>query len=264
MSAAFAVAPTTRPPILRRLRRYFAGPLLGGAGGHRVTAVPVNAAPGEGLFARQRASSRPRRSSPAASTRSSCTTPSRNARNIQPRHADELHPALARGLDVLLPNRARPPSSRRRHYYTLGSVLGAFFASTRTARVVVFTGMLEYFALRNSFGKIGHSTHLFVMTSFVLIFLPAGWQRPAALSSPPHAPGNAAGLLAGAGGPAAVLHHVRPGQARRGRLPDRRRRDERLFARRAGRPHRATASCRPVPTACSAASSSGTPGSPGR
>jgi len=46
----------------------------------------------------------------------------------------------------------------------------------RVVRIAVFIGILEYVALRSSYGKIGHSGHLGVLIAFCLIFLPAGWQ----------------------------------------------------------------------------------------
>ena len=79
-----------------------------------------------------------------------------------------------------LPGSRTPAIAGVTAFYVLASVFGVFFASQRWARVFVFAGLLERFALSNSFGKIGHSAHLFVMTSFLLIFLPADWHRPAA------------------------------------------------------------------------------------
>ena len=38
---------------------------------------------------------------------------------------------------------------------------------------------MEYVALKNSYGKIGHSNHLPLLVSLLLIFLPRGWERPA-------------------------------------------------------------------------------------
>ena len=64
-------------------------------------------------------------------------------------------------------------------FYVLASVLGVFFARDRWARLLVFVGMLEYFAFRNSFGKIGHGAHLLVLIALLLVFLPANWHCPA-------------------------------------------------------------------------------------
>lgn len=55
------------------------------------------------------------------------------------------------------------------------ALLGAFFFGSRTVRILVFLGLLEYVAMRNSYGKIGHSYHLLVLLSFLLVFLPRGW-----------------------------------------------------------------------------------------
>lgn len=47
----------------------------------------------------------------------------------------------------------------------------------RWVRIAVFLGLLQYLALRYSFGKIGHSMHLWLLVSFVFIFLPRGWTQ---------------------------------------------------------------------------------------
>lgn len=64
-------------------------------------------------------------------------------------------------------------------FFTASGVLGVFFAGWRVARLAAFLGVLEYVALKNSYGKIGHSLHLTVIVAGVLVFLPAGWTRPA-------------------------------------------------------------------------------------
>ena len=66
--------------------------------------------------------------------------------------------------------------------YFVTNVLGPFFVEWRAARVAVFLGLLEFVALKNSYGKIGHSLHLPVLVAGVLIFLPAGWTRSSALA----------------------------------------------------------------------------------
>lgn len=60
------------------------------------------------------------------------------------------------------------------------ALLGVFFCGSRSVRILVFLGLLEYVAMRNSYGKIGHSYHLLVLLSFLLIFLPRGWSRASA------------------------------------------------------------------------------------
>jgi hypothetical protein len=47
----------------------------------------------------------------------------------------------------------------------------------RWVRILVFVSLLELLAFRFSFGSINHGEHLGVLISFVLIFLPTGWQR---------------------------------------------------------------------------------------
>jgi hypothetical protein len=53
-----------------------------------------------------------------------------------------------------------------------GALLGAIFPGQRWARALAFLGLLEFVAFNNSFGKIGHSMHLWVLTAFGLVFLP--------------------------------------------------------------------------------------------
>ncbi len=57
------------------------------------------------------------------------------------------------------------------------SLAGALFAGSRAARIAALLGLLEWVALRNSEGKIGHSLHLPVLVALVLAFLPRGWAR---------------------------------------------------------------------------------------
>jgi len=56
--------------------------------------------------------------------------------------------------------------------YLVVAFLGAVFPDRRWARTMVFVGLLEFVALDNSFGKINHNHHLWVLTAFLLIFLP--------------------------------------------------------------------------------------------
>jgi hypothetical protein len=67
-------------------------------------------------------------------------------------------------------------------FYTGSSVLASVWPGPRWTRALAFLGLLEFVALKYSFGKIGHSLHLLVLVSLLLIFLPAGWDaaRPAA------------------------------------------------------------------------------------
>ncbi len=59
------------------------------------------------------------------------------------------------------------------------SLLAAALPGWRTARVLCSLGLLEYVALKNSYGKIGHSMHLPVLLSMVFVLLPHGWERSA-------------------------------------------------------------------------------------
>jgi hypothetical protein len=56
--------------------------------------------------------------------------------------------------------------------YLAAAFLGAIFPARRWARALVFIGLLEFAALDNSFGKISHNYHLWVLTAFWLVFLP--------------------------------------------------------------------------------------------
>jgi hypothetical protein len=56
--------------------------------------------------------------------------------------------------------------------YLAGALAGVALPGKRWARALAFLGLFEYVALNNSFGKIGHSLHVWVLTAGVLIFLP--------------------------------------------------------------------------------------------
>ena len=62
-------------------------------------------------------------------------------------------------------------------FYVVTNLLGAFLPERRAARLLVFLGLLEYVALKNSYGKIGHSLHLPLIVAGLLVLLPAGWHR---------------------------------------------------------------------------------------
>ncbi len=61
--------------------------------------------------------------------------------------------------------------------FLLGSLLGAALGKYRICRVAAFLGLFQFVAWNNSYGKIGHSLHVLLLISFVLIFLPTGWQK---------------------------------------------------------------------------------------
>lgn len=54
------------------------------------------------------------------------------------------------------------------------------FPGSRLARAAAFVGIFQYAALSNSIGKIGHNLHVMVLISFLLIWLPSGWNRTGA------------------------------------------------------------------------------------
>jgi hypothetical protein len=61
-------------------------------------------------------------------------------------------------------------------FYLFGALTGAFFPEKRWARLLAFIGIFQFTSFTNSFGKIGHSNHTWILTSFILIFLPDLWQ----------------------------------------------------------------------------------------
>ena len=73
-----------------------------------------------------------------------------------------------------------PAGVKALFFFYLGSnVLAAVLPGWRGLRIAACLGLLEYVALKNSFGKISHSFHLPLLVSGLLVFLPAGWDRPA-------------------------------------------------------------------------------------
>jgi hypothetical protein len=58
--------------------------------------------------------------------------------------------------------------------YLFGTVAALAFPERRWARIVAFLSVLEYVAYSNSFGKIGHSMHGWVLVSLIFVFLPCG------------------------------------------------------------------------------------------
>jgi hypothetical protein len=63
--------------------------------------------------------------------------------------------------------------------YLVTALLGAIFPERRWTRALVFAGLIEFAALENSFGKISHNYHLWVLTAFWLVFLPQAPARTA-------------------------------------------------------------------------------------
>jgi hypothetical protein len=59
----------------------------------------------------------------------------------------------------------------------VASLAASVFSGSRLVRLAAFLGMLEFAALSNSIGKIGHNLHVLVLISFLLIWLPTGWNR---------------------------------------------------------------------------------------
>lgn len=55
----------------------------------------------------------------------------------------------------------------------------ALLPGWRPTRIAAWLALLEFAALKNSYGKIGHSLHLSIWVAFILIALPSGWTRGA-------------------------------------------------------------------------------------
>lgn len=58
-------------------------------------------------------------------------------------------------------------------FYLFAALLAALFPQKRLFRILICIGLFEYIAYMNSFGKIDHPWHTWVLTSFLLIFLPS-------------------------------------------------------------------------------------------
>ncbi|SDU23225.1 hypothetical protein SAMN05444156_2751 [Verrucomicrobium sp. GAS474] len=58
--------------------------------------------------------------------------------------------------------------------YLFGAIAALAFPEQRWARAAAFVGVLEYVAYGNSFGKIGHSMHGWVLVSLIFVLLPRG------------------------------------------------------------------------------------------
>lgn len=59
--------------------------------------------------------------------------------------------------------------------HQLGGLAAIALARYRFARIFICLSLFQHLALRFSFGSIHHGSHLGLLLSFVLIFLPAGW-----------------------------------------------------------------------------------------
>ena len=59
----------------------------------------------------------------------------------------------------------------------LSTLCGAVFSNLRSFRILAFLGLIQYMGLKYSFGKTGHSLHLWLIIGFLLLFLPQNWQE---------------------------------------------------------------------------------------
>jgi hypothetical protein len=56
----------------------------------------------------------------------------------------------------------------------VGALCAAFLPRRWPARLAAFVGFFLYLALKNSFGKIDHAAHAWLLSAFLLVFLPDG------------------------------------------------------------------------------------------
>ena len=66
--------------------------------------------------------------------------------------------------------------------HLFGGLVAVTLARFRLVRILVFVSLLEFLALKYSFGPINHGDHLSILIGFVLIFLPPGWRASARTS----------------------------------------------------------------------------------
>lgn len=59
--------------------------------------------------------------------------------------------------------------------FLVGTGAAMVFPGSRGARVAAMLGVLLFWALNNSTGKIGHSLHVSLLLSILLVVLPSGW-----------------------------------------------------------------------------------------
>ena len=113
--------------------------------------------------------------------------------------------------------------------YLVGALIGAIFPTNRSARTLTFLSVFEFTAFENSFGKINHSMHLWVLTAFILIFLPQ--IRQARDETPRHLRQRFLIIFWGCQAESSsCLLHVRPGEIARRFLPGLHRSNSHLFA----------------------------------
>jgi hypothetical protein len=62
--------------------------------------------------------------------------------------------------------------------HLVGSLSAAWLPQFRFTRILAFLGIFFFVAWNNSFGKIGHSTHFYVLIAFLWIFIPSTLWHP--------------------------------------------------------------------------------------
>jgi hypothetical protein len=61
--------------------------------------------------------------------------------------------------------------------FLASSLIAAIWPAARSVRVLAFVGLIEFLALKGSYGKIGHSMHLWLIVAGIFIVLPKQWIR---------------------------------------------------------------------------------------
>ncbi len=62
-------------------------------------------------------------------------------------------------------------------FFLISAILAAIWPASRSIRTVAFISLLEFLALKYSYGKIGHSMHLWLIVAAIFTVLPRGWMR---------------------------------------------------------------------------------------
>ena len=96
--------------------------------------------------------------------------------------------AQARELDSLWPVAWAPAVGVELSVHAImatllvGALCGAVLPHRWPARLAAFAGFFLYVALENSFGKINHAAHVWLLCAFMLVFLPDATRGAAAVS----------------------------------------------------------------------------------
>lgn len=59
----------------------------------------------------------------------------------------------------------------------VGGLVAVTNSNLRISRVFIFISLIEFYALKNTFGKVSHSNHLTMIICLILVFLPNNWNK---------------------------------------------------------------------------------------